>query len=140
MTGTKQEEADKREKKITRSFVTVFLVTAAVLALFGYNIKQNRDTAKNAESAAISAKIAAQQAKVAANQAKAAAAAGKDARLKICVFTDDLGNRIENTKQFLRTHPGPFVLGDIPRQQILTQLDSQEKAYIALQAGEPCPK
>ncbi len=60
------------------------------------------------------------------------AKAGEVAHDALCVFKQDLQNRHDATVKFLNENPGDFVLGNVPRQTLVTSADNQQKTIDSL--------
>ncbi len=61
------------------------------------------------------------------NGINAQAKEGQIAHHALCVFKEDLQARHDTTIKYLEDNPGDFVLGNVPRQTLVTSADNQQK-------------
>jgi hypothetical protein len=60
------------------------------------------------------------------------AAIANETHSALCTFKDDIAARLENTKTYLKAHPGPEPIEGITRADLKRSLDAQQRTLDAL--------
>lgn len=116
--GAQGESGEHLTKRVTWSFVAVFLLTGFFLTAFAVEIKSNRDTSQ---------------------KAKELARQGQEAHATLCVLRTDYAKRVAASEKFLKENPGPVIIG-IPRKTIEVSAANQKATLDALDQKLDCGK
>lgn len=123
---TAKAESDKKSRKTAYAFALMVALMTGMLAVQSFYINQNRDLTK--------------QNRVLIGQVRNLAEQGREAKLGICSYKTDLGERIlagtdslGRAQQYLKDHPQGAP--GIPRAAILASIKSQQNSLRSQKAA-----